>query len=64
MQLFAFVITDIIKTKERSITVKTATGKERRLPRSQADFYPGKVYIPLWLAVIMARERNLEEYFS
>lgn len=64
MQSFGFVITDILKTAERSIVVKTADGKERRLPRSETDFYPGKVYIPLWLAVTMARGRNLEEYFS
>ena len=64
MQLFAFLITDIIDTKDKSITVKTVTGNERRLPRSQAIFYLGKVYIPMWLAETMARDFKKEEYFA
>jgi len=60
----AIKIVDIKGTTERTVTVVTAGGQERRLPRSLAEFWPGRVYIPLWLAVTMARDQALDDYFS
>lgn len=53
------IITDIIETKERSIQVVLAeTGKPCWLPRRLAEFYPGRVVLPMWLADKILRKKG------
>lgn len=57
-------IVDISETTERTVTVVTVAGRERRLPRCMAEFWPGKVIIPMWLAATMARDQAIDDYFA
>ena len=51
MQKQAVPITDILETNERSVQVVLAdTGKPCWLPRRLAEFWPGRVVLPRWLA--------------
>jgi hypothetical protein len=47
---YCLPIAGIGRTGELRVEVRLADGRWLWLPRSQAEFYPGKVFIPQWLA--------------
>lgn len=49
-QITIIEISGIAETADKTVTVVDAkTGKALRLPRSQIDFMPGRVVLPVWL---------------
>jgi hypothetical protein len=65
MKKKVLAITDIIETNERTIrVVLAATNKPCWLPRRLAEFYPGRVVLPQWLAdrvlIPGRKEKNYE----
>ena len=50
-QKMALAISDVISTERPEVIEITLadTGGKVRLRRDQCEFFPGKVYVPLWL---------------